>query len=1004
MKKIINLFLVTTLFTAFNVVAQNVKLKVTVVNTSGLPLAGVSVTAGNKTTNSSSNGLFTLQTNKDETLVLELDNFQTKYIVVSQIENNQITLNEIGIGFAEGSRIKLPFRETDKNNFTGTTSVISGKSINGLIDINLLNSLKGKASGLYISEKPGPHEMSEFDISVRGFNTMGNTAPLFLVDGIERPLEFVQNTDVESVTILKDAVSKSFFKGKAANGVILVTTKRGEKHKNVRTISIETGVSTPTFIAKPLGSSEYASLYNLARRNSGLSDLYSPSDLLAFDNPNLQYPSNDSYNLLLKDSKLLTKISANFGGGSENTQFNINANYIHDSGIENAGHSNSFDQYTFRSNLDFKISSIMDGYVNVYGFLTKNASNYTTGNDIFSRMSYQRPNEYTYVVTDASGEYPSFYGAGRYNYTSGNYQNLFAEMNDGGYKEDIRRVAQTDLGVKFNLNSILKGLSAKASISFDSFTYISSGQNNDFESYLPNWENNILVTTQNNPALDQTLITIGKQNTGISKLGSDGYSQYTATFQLDYKKVFSTSKLNMSLLVFTDRREYINNNIIPRSQSNSLFANYSIKDKWIADFNLGYLGSSRFSKGSQYDFFPAVGLGWVMSKENFLINSKNINYLKLKASYGTTPTDVNLDYFAYKTRYDYYGSGITKFGLNAEVNAQNNQFASYLNPSLDWEKSGELNVGLESVLFNNITFNLDFYNTNRTDIPIDQSQITNQVSGLYNNQINFASIKTNGFDTTLGYNMNVGNWKLYATINANYALSKYDKSSSWTNLPDGRNLNGKAVDAYFGLTSSGIIKNVTELTNTNQAFGDLNVGDLKYEDTNGDGIVNQNDVTEIGNSMPRLHYGTTISVAYKNVSLVISGYGAAKYDLYLNNSYFRPISDKAYFEPARNAFNPETGVGTSPSLTVGNSSNNNRLSDHWLVDGSYFKIKEIELSYSLPEYFVHKINLDNLKVYIKGNNLMTFTDIKDVDPEYVNAGFSSYPFMRTIAFGINLTF
>jgi TonB-linked SusC/RagA family outer membrane protein len=1001
MKKIINLFLVITAFVATsNVVAQNIKVTSKITDKEGNALSGVLITADTKTTISNLEGVFTIDIPSTETLVFELDKYQTKYILASDVVDNNIELNYLGHGFGENSNLLLPFRETTKNNSTGAVSVIPSDALNGIVDINLYSTLKGKAAGLFVSEEPAEHGMSDYRVNIRGFGA--NNTPLVIVDGAERSLEYLQNTDIESISVLKDAVSKSFYKGKAANGVLLVTTKRGQRHKNIRTFSVETGVSTPTFIAQPLNSFEYASYYNLAQRNTGLSNLYSAQEIDAYRNPNAQYPSNNYYDELIRNNSFMTKISTNFNGGGEKILYNVNANYIYNGGIENVGESNSYYQYTFRSNLDFKVNNIVDAFVDVYGYLSKINRNSTAGNTIFSRMSIQRPNEYAFLLDDVnniSADSDFVYGSGRLGVNSGNYQNLYAEMLEGGTREDIRRLVQTNFGLKFDLNSVLNGLTGTAAISFDSFTYLATGKNNNISSYIPIWENNTLV--------DLAIATVGSENANNSRLASDGFSQYTATAKLNYNKEFNNNKLNLGYVFFTDKREYINNtnnNLIPESMSHTLLANYSLNNKWIVDFNLGYVGSPKFDKDNQYDFFPAVGLGWVLSEENFLNSSKNINYLKLKASYGVTPTDNNLDYFGYKTRYNYYGSGSTNFGLTAGDGVRSNELSSYLNTSLDWEKSKELNIGFEAVILNNFTANFDYYKMDRSDVPIYQNLISNQVSGLYNNQINFVSINTNGVDGTLSYNKKAVNWEFNASLNANYALAKYEQSSSLDNLPENRNFDGKPVDAFFGLTSNGIITTSGELSNANQAFGDLKIGDLAYQDINNDGTVNQNDVSEIGNSLPRLHYGTTISAKYKNVGLIVSGYGASMFDIYLNNSYFRPASDRAYFAPVRNAYNPETGIGSDPALTVGNTSNNYRLSDHWLADGSYFKIKEVELSYSLSSNVVKRMNLDNLKLYVRANNLATFSGVKDVDPEYINAGFSSYPFMRTFALGMNLKF
>ena len=997
MKKIIYFITLILLFGTKALWAQEVNtVRGKVTDQSGTPLSDVHVTAGAKTIETDKNGIFAIKATGEDLVVFEINGYLTKYLEASKINSEPIQLEKEEVGFYKTSKLTLPFREVEKNDFVGAASVISGDEIAGKLDMNVISSLKGKADGLYITEQPGAHRDASYDIAIRGFNTqsMGDARPLIIVDGVDRPLEFVQNTDIESITVLKDAIAKSFYKGKAANGVILVTTKRGEKGKNIREVSIETGMGRPTFLPAPLNSAEYAEYYNLARRNSGLSNLYEQSEIDAYKNPSVRYPSNNYYDLLLKDSKQLTKASALFSGGSEKLRYNINANYVNDGGLEAVGKSNDLNQYSVRSNLNFEVSPSIKAHLDIYGFIDFNKTNYLDAGTLFSRMSLQRPNEYPIFLESNPGDSVT-YGAGRYALT-GDYQNLYAEMSSGGIRENNTRVGQTNLGFNFDLKSILEGLSGSASLAFDTYDYVSTGKNDNFYSYQP------IFDTDGN-IIDKTLLTVGLKRPDQSTLASDGYRQYTFNGQLDYKKRFGFNNLNLGLVFFADQSEFIDSYFTNKSLSTTLLSNYSFKDKIIAEFNLGVLESPKLAKNNRYGVFPAIGIGWILTKESFLKDSKSIGFLKLKTSYGITGTDNSLNYFSYKTRWNLYG-GSTYFGTTATTYAGTSYLNSFENPSIDWEKSKEFNLGFESVLFNNFSLGINYYNANRTDIPILEQDINNQVNGIYNRQINYVSIKNNGIDGTIGYQNKFGDWRFRIDLNANYSKSVYTHSSSWANLPANRNLDGKPVDAFIGLSSSGIIRNSGDLAGINQSFGEVRVGDLKYNDINNDGVIDQNDAHEIGNSLPRLQYGTTLSLNYKNFGFVVSGYGAAFYDIYLSNAYYRPQPEIAYFATVKDSFNPETGNGTRPALSFSNSSNNYRLSDFWLTSGNYFKLKEAELSFTLPLKATQALKLNNLRFYVRGNNLMTLSKVKDVDPEYIDAGFNSYPFLRTVSFGTSIKF
>lgn len=900
------------------------------------------------------------------------------------------------------TEIKLPFRDVNQLYLSGAATVISEKDLQGKSDVNFISTLKGKAAGLYISEMPGAHREGAYNISIRGLNTQNieDATPLIIVDGMERPLSYLQVEDIESITILKDAVTKSFYKGKAANGVIMVTTKRGKQMQNKRQINVESGVSMPSMLPDMLGSAEYASYFNLARRNSGQSDLYSANDILAYENNsnNIKYPSNNYYDLLLKDTKNFTKVSALFSGGSDGLQYFLSANYLHNGGLEAVGNPNSMNQFSVRSNLDFKISESVKAFLDVYGFLDNNITNYLQPSDLITRLFTQRPNEYAVMLENHVNPDSVFYGSGRYG-NSSTYQNTYAEMLLGGLRKNTQRVGQTNLGFKFDLSSLIKGLQARTVLSFDTYNYVSVGKNDNFYSYMPAWNNDSIT--------EKTLVTVGNKNSNMSTLDSDGYRRYSLLGQIDYENKFNEHGIRAGLVVFSDQTETMFVNYVNKTQSNTLLLNYSYQNKWVADINLGLLGSSKLPRNNRYGFFPAAGLGWIISNEDFMMNMENLNYLKFKASYGVSGSDDALDYFAYKTRWNYIGSSdyYTYFGTDAKTIAQTTAINSYANPSIDWERSTELNIGLEALFFTDFTFNLDYYNALRTNVPIYANSLGSGIPGILNQQINFVSINNNGLEASIAYLKRIGDWKINASVNANYSLSKYIQSDSWADAPENRNFDGRAVDAYIGLISTGIIKDVDELSaNPFQSFGEVRIGDLGYKELTGDGKVDQNDVEEIGNSFPRIQYGVNFRIDYKDFGLALSGYGATLYDIYLNNRYYRPMPETAYSVHVRNSFNPETGVGTYPKLTTTNSANNYRLSDFWLTDGSFFKIKDIEISYNLPAFVVHKMNLNSLRLFVKGNNLLTLTGVEGVDPEYINAGITSYPFMRSFTAGFNLIF
>ena len=982
--------------------AQKTDVQAKIIDKNGQPLPRANIAIVNTPISTLSNGVgsFVLQTDVRDSLIVTLKGYDKKIVSQSDIQNNQIVLSRSILKKSEQDIRNLPNRMLYTNEMVGASSKLQGEDLKGKIDVNATSALKGMVAGLYISEKPGAHRESSYDIAIRGLNTqvVGNAAPLIIIDGVERSLEYLVPEDIESIEVLKDAVAKTFYRGRAANGVILIKTKRGSKYKETRSITIETGMSKAKLLPKFMNSAEYAEHYNIARKNSGLSDFYSAADIAAYQNPSLRHPSNDYYDLLLKNSKSYTRASAIFSGGSDKVQYHIGGSYLHNGGLEGVGRNNSMDQFSIRSNLNFQVSSMVDAYLDLYAFVDDNETNYLQANTLFSRMSTQRPNEYTVLLDGSQKSDTVAYGASRYS-TDAKYQNLYGEMAQGGIRENTQKLAQTKLGFNFNLADLLAGLSANVSLAFDTYDFVSVGKKENFYSYIPIWDNN-------NKLVGKQTATVGEKKSNKSTLDKAGYRRLSLEGMLKYKKEFGDHKVNSGLVYQRDEKEDMYINFVNKSQSGTMLLHYSFQDKWIAEFNAGLIGSSKLASNHRYKFFPAGGIGWVVSNEPFMESIKNsLNYLKLKTSYGISGNDDALNYFAYQTRWNYANKNYyTYFGTDATKIANTTQIDTYANPSIDWETSTEFNVGIEAVIANDFSLNFDYYHYKRKNIPIYAADMFTQVWGIDNKQINHLEINNNGLELTVQYDKIVNDWRFRASANGNYSLSKYAKSPSWQALPGYRNLNNRSVDAYIGLVSQGLITTPEQLSQVKQQFGEVGQGDLQYADINGDGVVNEKDVTQIGNSFPRFQFGFQFAVEYKGFDLGISAYGAAKYDVYKSNAYYRPTPETAYSILARDAYNPATGQGNRPRLTTTNSANNNQLSDFWLESGNYLKIKDIELGYTLPQKISQKARLNKLRFFVKGNNLLTLTGLDDLDPEYLDAGITSYPFMRTFTAGLNVTF
>lgn len=1000
------LMLLLPFFSESNIYAQKrskqySEIKAKVVDKEGNPIQSVRITVDEGIFESSTDkqGKFSLKVTDNSTLVFDVPGFEPQYLGVSVIKQNPVVVMEKSIPYGGvKDEVELPFRKTIAREIVGATSTIDEDAISSSNQMNVLNILSGKAPGLNVSQVPTEPGRSATVLNIRGLSRSAtDNAPLIIIDGIERPLEDLTPEEIESITVLKDATSKILYGPKAVNGVLLVKTKRGIKYKRDRQFNIEFGAQTPVRMPEYLNSADYATMYNQARINDGLSPYYTQTDIDGYrmgTNPVL-YPDVDFHKLCLNDHMSYRKAIAQFRGGNESAQYYVNATYAGYGGYEAVGKNNTSNKFNLRVNLDYKVNDWLKAFVDIAGQMEFYTTNYMSADKLFSRLSSHRPNAYPIKFSDPGNPGTEIYGAMENANLSSSRENIYAEMALGGSKENTVRKGQTNIGFDLSLDRYVKGLSAKAYVTFDVYNYLVVGKNENFSSYRPIFNENSLIGKE--------LLTVEKKVSDKSRIADQMYRNYGYFGQLSYDRTFQAKhQLKSDLVIFQSRRENLGSSQDDVNRTFALRTNYVYNKKWIAELDMAVMGSSRFTKGNRYAYFPTVGVAWIASEEKFLKDKEWLDFLKIKASTGLLGTDNYFDFFLFESRWN--TSQSTHFGPKLEEDVNTSTLVHVGNPDLTWEKSFEINIGAEASFLNCLTADFNYFNNYRYDILTPTTSFSSINGGelMYRN---YGSVRNQGVELALEYSGNIG--KLHYSIGGNTIWSKavYEKTDDMEGLSSNRKKEGKPVDTRFGLIAEGLFKSGDEIAaHPVQDFGPVQIGDVKYANINNDHHINENDMLPIGNEYPRFQFGLNINLAYKGFELSLSGSGMAQYDIYLNNSYYWMREDQKYSTFVKNYFNPSTGEGKFPRLTTQQNQNNYRSSSLWMRSGNFFKLRDAMLSYSLPQNITNKMTLKQVKLFVRGSNLFTISSIKDLDPEYIDAGVTGYPFFRSFTGGINVVF
>lgn len=962
-----------------------------------------------------------------ETQVLQVGTM-TNFVV--KLKNAANELDEVTV---------VAFGKQRKESVIGSISTVDVKTLK-VPSSNLTTALAGNVAGVIAYQRTGEPGQDNADFFVRGITTFGaNTSPLILIDNIEltsTDLARLQPDDIESFSIMKDATATALYGARGANGVIFVTTKRGQEGPAKIFARVETSISAPTDVVELADPVTYMKSYNeaISTRDPLGELMYTYDKIEQTGKPGanrLIYPANDWYDMLFKDFATSYRANVSARGGGKVATYYVSGAYTEDTGVLKVDKRNSFNNniddknYTLRSNVDINVTPTTKLAVRLTGNFRDYQGPLNGGSDVYRQIMHSDPVLFPayYPVDDEHvGIQHIMFG----NYEDGSYINPYANLVKG-YKNYQRSQMIAAVQLEQDLKFITKGLSF---MTLFNLTRLSEFTVN--RQFNPYWYR-----------LDRYDSYTGEYHVNrINENGTD-YLTYSESGKTVKNTMYSETRLNYNrsfgkhdvtgLLVFTASESLTANagslqlSLPSRNAGLSGRFTYGYDKRYFVEYNFGYNGSERFHKSHRWGFFPSAGLAWMMSNEKwFKPLAKVVSNLKLRYSYGLVGNDnigSSSNRFYYLSEMSMNNSGLgASFGETRNVSYNGIGVVRYANEAITWEKSYKSNYALELGLFKKLDIIAEYFTEHRTDIFMQRADIPNTMGLQATVYGNIGQARSKGIDIQADYKQAWASG-LWASARANftYSTGKYDVYEEPTYPESYRQHAGRSIRQTWGYIAERLFVDDEDAANSpsQAAFGSqYGGGDIKYTDVNGDGVITNADMVPIGYpTSPEIIYGFGVSLGHKgfDFSVFFQGLGresfwidatsaySTKYNKYgtapfvNNGQLLKAYSDSHWSEDNRDIY------ALYPRYSAYENHNNTQVSTWWMRDGSFVRLKQMEFGYTLPQKLTNKIHIDNLRVYFQGNNLLCWSKFKLWDPELAGEGFN-YPIQRTFNIGVNVTF
>ena len=991
--------LILTLFFTLHLSAQNKKtITGTILDEKGESIIGASVAVKGTTngTITDIDGKFSLNVNENDILAISYVGFLAQEIPVAGKSNLQITLKENTEMLDE--IVVVGYGVMRKRDLTGAVSSIDSKSMQDKPVANIGEALQGRASGVQIINSGAPG--SNVSIRIRGISTINNSEPLLVIDGVPTDLSLnaLNMDDVQTVDVLKDASATAIYGSRGANGVVIITTKKGKSGDGVVSFSANWGIQDATSMPDMLNASQFASYHNdMIANYSGTENLMQRPD---FADPTTLGKGTDWIDELFRTS-MIQNYSVSYSGGTDKSNYYVSAGILDQEGIVT---DTSYKRYTVQFNGESKVKPWL-----------KLGNNVTLSHDAKKQGSYSIRDamaaQPTQPVYNEDGTYsgpgnPAYWygdiknplGNAKVNSQSTKGYNLlgniFAEINFfdkvtfktlGGI--DFKFWDKENFSPKYDWKPISQPESYRYEESNKSLTYLWDNTLTYIDTFNENHHLNVMIgsSAQNN--------VYSKMNASVQGFLSDKNNQLSNGLN---QPTVGGTKNDWALLSFMGR------------------VNYNYTDKYLLTLTVRRDGSSRFSKDNRWGTFPSVAAAWRLSEEAFYQKNKWVNDIKVRAGYGVTGNQWGINEYAYFTKLktgQYVFNGTPVSTLYPLVMP---------NPDVKWETVKQWNAGIDlSLIDQRINLSLDGYIKNTTDMPVPMAvPITTGYSDIYVPSINAGKVRNTGWELTISSRNLTGELEWNTDLNVSYNKNKVISMNDGVPLFTGDDINmtkvlvnaeGNPINSFYGYVTNGLFQNWDQVNNASiQVPGGTAPGDIRFSDLDNNGVINDNDRTYIGNPTPEWSFSMNNSFAYKNFDLQIFLQGVAGNDIYNANRIWQEGMAVPQNQTAK-VLDRWTGEGTSnsvPRAVYSDPNKNARHSDRFVEDGSYLRIKNLTLGYTLPQAISKKAYLQTVRMYMSCQNLYTFTKYSGFDPEVGANGIdlSTYPLTRTISFGVNVKF
>lgn len=905
------------------------------------------------------------------------------------------------------------FNVRDAKLTTSSVSSISGKTISNNTVSSLGNILYGKIPGLFVQQTSGEPGSDAPTFLIRGKHTFsGDNSPLILVDGFPRDINTLTVDEVESISVLKDAAATAMYGMDGANGIILVTTKRGKAGKTSVKFNADFGLSSPVSLPSFHNSYDYVRFHRMAEENDGKTVFtYSDEDLIAYRDKvdNMLYPDVDWVNEAIRKVTPSQKYSVNITGGNQVAKFFVNLGYSNNKGIykeigdKTYNANNNFDRINFRSNVDIKLLQNLTVTVDLAGRLENNTSPYNSSNAIWQNL-------YTYHPNAA----PVYAAPGVWGGTNTYRNNPLAYINDMGYRSTHKRLLQANMRFNYDLSSWVRGLSVGVSAAFDNYYAVDRGYSKEFAVQE--------VLGYDEASNSYILSEVYGKNTPLAAFGpTNEQEQRFVAYEAyaNYERSWENHNIKAKLLGRLDSQDtYLSSSDLSSSPDRRAFLSgmisYDYAHRYLVDFGVSYGGGENFMRGKRFGWYPSVSGAWIISSEDFMDNVDFIDFLKLRSSFGLVGNqNVGGTLFGYRSLY-VNASGSWGSGTNNGAYGGGPMEGALGNPNLTWEKALKTDVGMEMTLFKDLDLMFNYFYEYRTDILCSGSAMLPSFYGATFGYINYGKVGAQGLEMSALYHKKYNNGGFQIGVNATHQTNKVLRMKESVKNYDYLYSQGLPIGQRFGLICDGFYS-VDDIANRDvtQSYGTVIPGSLKYVDVNGDKIINSDDRVPLGKytDIPEWELGFNIGAEYKGFYFDANFQARIGRDIDLRASapyitsplyYDRNVASWIKQPWTEEVANDPNLVGTIdfPSLSIENNTNNFQTSSFFIQNGDFLRLRSLEFGYNLPKSWIKKAHIQAANIYLRGMNLFTLDRLEGLDPEVLEG----YPVMRTYNVGINLTF